>query len=117
MKTICRIWLNFSGVFNFMVSEWKRENVNSGRLELCTWGTELIQKDLMLLQIRWRQWCEHNSPQNVQELHSFLELLNYYPKFLSNLASLLQPLNSLLQQLLIKFYLFFLSKETSYKKK
>ena len=37
-------------------------------------------------------------PKNVQELHPFLGLLNYYWKFLPNLASLLQPLNSLLQQ-------------------
>ena len=37
-------------------------------------------------------------PKNVQELHSFLGLLNYYRKVLSSLAFLLQPLNSLLQQ-------------------
>ena len=37
-------------------------------------------------------------PKNMQELNSFLGLLNYYRKFLPNLASLLQPLNSLLQQ-------------------
>ena len=37
-------------------------------------------------------------PQNVQQLRSFLGLLNYYRKFLPNLASLIQPLNDLLQK-------------------
>ena len=37
-------------------------------------------------------------PKNVQELRSFLGLLNYYRKFFPNLASLLQPLKSLLQR-------------------
>ena len=36
-------------------------------------------------------------PKNVSELRSFLGLLNYYAKFISNLASLLHPLHSLLQ--------------------
>ena len=38
-------------------------------------------------------------PCNVQELRPFLGLLNYYGKFIPNLASLLHPLNSLLQHL------------------
>ena len=37
------------------------------------------------------------SPKNVQELRSFLGLLNYYGKFIPNLASLIRPLNSLLR--------------------
>ena len=36
-------------------------------------------------------------PRNVQELRSFLGLLHYYGKFLPSLATLLQPLNSLLK--------------------
>ena len=41
-----------------------------------------------------------NAPQptNVQELRSFLGLLNYYGKFIRNLASILYPLNRLLQE-------------------
>ena len=35
---------------------------------------------------------------NVQASRSFLGLLNYYAKFLPNIASILHPLNSLLQQ-------------------
>ena len=37
-------------------------------------------------------------PQNVQQLRSFLGLLNYYRKFLPNLATIIQPLNDLLQK-------------------
>ena len=36
-------------------------------------------------------------PTNVQELRSFLGLVNYYAKFMSNLASLLHPLHELLR--------------------
>ena len=37
------------------------------------------------------------APTNVQELRSFLGLLNYYGKFISNLATLIHPLNELLK--------------------
>ena len=36
-------------------------------------------------------------PANVQQLRSFLGLINYYGKFIPNLSTLLHPLNSLLQ--------------------
>ena len=36
-------------------------------------------------------------PRNVQELRSFLGLLNYYNKFIPNLASIIHPLNNLLK--------------------
>lgn len=41
-----------------------------------------------------------NAPQSkdVSELRAFLGLLNYYGKFLPNLAGKLHPLNSLLQK-------------------
>ena len=37
-------------------------------------------------------------PKNVQQLRSFLGLLNYYRKFLPNLATIIQPLNDLLRK-------------------
>ena len=37
-------------------------------------------------------------PQNVTELRAYLGLGNYYGKFILNLASTLQPLNSLMQK-------------------
>ena len=36
-------------------------------------------------------------PQNIQELRAFLGLVNYYAKFIPNLASILHPLHELLQ--------------------
>ncbi len=38
------------------------------------------------------------NPNNVTELRSFLDLLNYYGRFLQNLSSRLQPLHNLLKQ-------------------
>ena len=38
------------------------------------------------------------SPTNITELKSFLGLLNYYHKFLPNLATILAPLHQLLQK-------------------
>ena len=37
-------------------------------------------------------------PQNVQQLRSFLGLLNYNGKFISNLADIIHPLNQLLHK-------------------
>ena len=37
------------------------------------------------------------TPTNIQEVHSFLVLLNYYGKFVHNLSAMVQPLNALLQ--------------------
>ena len=37
-------------------------------------------------------------PENLQQLRSFLGLLNYYEKFIPNLASIVHPLNQLLQK-------------------
>ena len=37
------------------------------------------------------------APKNVQELRSFLGMLNYYGKFLKTLSTLLYPLNQLLK--------------------
>ena len=38
------------------------------------------------------------APKNVTELHSFLGLLNYYGKFMPNLASHVHPFNQLLRE-------------------
>ena len=41
---------------------------------------------------------EAPTPQNVQELRSFLGLINYYGKFIPNAATVLAPLNVLLRK-------------------
>ena len=45
-----------------------------------------------------RAVMEAPRPQNVSQLRSFLGMVNYYAKFLSNLATLLRPLYDLLQK-------------------
>ena len=40
--------------------------------------------------------CKAPKPKNITELRSFLGLVNYYRKFISQLASITQPLNQLL---------------------
>ena len=37
-------------------------------------------------------------PENVHQIRAFLGLVNYYRKFLPNLATILNPLNGLLEQ-------------------
>lgn len=37
-------------------------------------------------------------PENVPQVHSLLGLMNYYHKFLPNLATVLHPMNQLLEQ-------------------
>ena len=39
---------------------------------------------------------EAPAPKNIQELRSFLDLINYYGKFIPNATSILAPLNVLL---------------------
>ena len=41
---------------------------------------------------------EAPTPRNVQELRSFLGLLNYYSRFIANISSILRPLHVLLQR-------------------
>ena len=38
------------------------------------------------------------APQNIQQLRSFLGLLNYYSRFIPNLATTIHPLNGLLRE-------------------
>ena len=58
----------------------------------------LIVKGCMLLQTKFVAIVKAPKPQNVTELRTYLGLVNYYGKFIPNLASTLQPLNSLLQK-------------------
>lgn len=37
-------------------------------------------------------------PRNITEVRSFLGMLNYYSRFISNLSSILHPLNNLLHK-------------------
>ena len=46
----------------------------------------------------WHKGREALPPKNINKLHSFLGLMNYYRKFIWNLATLLHPLHLLLHQ-------------------
>ena len=51
----------------------------------------LIVKGCMLLQTKFVAIVKAPKPQNVTELRAYLGLVNYYGKFILNLASTLQP--------------------------
>ena len=54
------------------------------------------QEGLHTTKDKVRAIIEAPEPRNVQELRSFLGLLNYYGKFIPNLATMLHPLHKLL---------------------
>lgn len=60
-------------------------------------GHKVIAEGLHAMENKLDAIVQAPQPRNLQELRSFLGLLNYYGKFIPNLASLLHPLNSLLQ--------------------
>ena len=60
-------------------------------------GHRVDAKGLHTLQSKLQAVAQAPAPINVAELRSFLGLVNYYGKFIPNLATLLHPLNALLQ--------------------
>ena len=60
-------------------------------------GHKIYAKGLQALPGKIEAITNAPEPRNLQELRSFLGLLNYYGKFLPNLATLVHPLNTLLQ--------------------
>ena len=61
-------------------------------------GHWIDQRGIRPLPQKMKAIVEANSPTNVTELKLYLGLLNYYGKFLPNLATILHPLNDLLQK-------------------
>ena len=59
-------------------------------------GHRVDREGLHATNDKLRAIAEAPPPRNVQELRSFLGLLNYYGRFIPNLASLLHPLHKLL---------------------
>ena len=45
-----------------------------------------------------RAVLETPAPRNVTELRAYLGVLNYYHRFLKNLATVIKPLNALLEE-------------------
>ena len=61
-------------------------------------GHIIDKKGLHAAQSKVQAIVEAHIPTCVKELRSFLGLLNYYGRFIKNLASVIHPLNSLLKQ-------------------
>ena len=61
-------------------------------------GHNISAKGIRPTQEKIRAIVNATTPQNVSQLRSFLGLVNYYGKFLSNLSSTLAPLYGLLQK-------------------
>ena len=60
-------------------------------------GHSVSEKGIQPTSEKVRAIREGPQPQDVSQLHSFLGMLNYYGKFIPNLATLLRPLYDLLQ--------------------
>ena len=54
----------------------------------------LTQKDYVQLKVI----LEAPTPKDLNQMRSFLSLVNYYAKFIPNLSKVLHPLNRLLRQ-------------------
>ena len=61
-------------------------------------GHKITTKGLQPTEEKVRAIKEAPPPSNVSQLRSFIGLVNYYGKFLPNLANTLAPLYSLLQK-------------------
>ena len=96
-RTFAILLKSYSG-YNGMAWGWRRpsanlwSNLRSMYLGHCIDAQGLYTTDSKLIAI-----TEAPNPKNVQELRSFLGLLNYYGKFIPNLATILHPLNQLLR--------------------
>lgn len=61
-------------------------------------GHRVDSKGLHILESKIIAVVDAPHPCDIQELRSFLELIQYYDEFLQNLSTLLHPLNQLLKQ-------------------
>ena len=66
------------------------------RIEYC--GHEVSKDGLRKLKTKIQAIVDAPRPENVSQLRSFLGLLNYYQRFLPDLATTLHPLNNLLHK-------------------
>ena len=61
-------------------------------------GQRINRKGIRHVEEKVRAISEAPSPKNASELKSFLRMINYYKKYLPNLASTLAPLQELLRK-------------------
>ena len=92
---------NLEAVFARLQAAGLRVNIEKcrffqDRIEYC--GHEVSKDGLRKLQTKVQAIVDAPQPENVSQLRSFLGLLNYYQRFLPDLATTLHPLNELLQK-------------------
>lgn len=75
----------------------KREKCEFFKSEISYCGHVIDKHGLQKSQEKIEAVLKAPKPENVSQLRSYLGLVNYYHKFLPNLASVLHPLNALLQ--------------------
>ena len=75
-----------------------REKCEFFQTKITYCGHEVDQHGLHKTQEKVDAVVNTPRPENVQQVRSFLGLVNYYHKFLRNLATTLKPLNGLLEQ-------------------
>ncbi|XP_014834021.1 PREDICTED: uncharacterized protein K02A2.6-like [Poecilia mexicana] len=75
----------------------KREKCEFFKSEISYCGHVIDKHGLHKSQEKIEAVLKAPKPENVSQLRSYLGLVNYYHKFLPNLASVLYPLNALLQ--------------------
>ena len=61
-------------------------------------GQRINRENIQPVEEKVRAISEAPSPKNASELRSFLGMINYYQKYLHNLASTLAPLHELLRK-------------------
>ena len=98
IKTICRTWLSSQMSSTSWYENGKKRTSLHGDFSYEYLGHHIDSEGLHATADKMVTMVSATVPKNVHELRSFLELLNYCRKFLPNLASQLQPLNSLLYQ-------------------
>ena len=76
----------------------KKAKCNFMRTSVEYLGHQITSEGLKATASKLAAIVQAPAPTNIRELRSFLGLLNYYGKFIPNLASLLHPLNTLLHR-------------------
>ena len=97
-KNTFNIWKRSSENFKNMGCEQIRRNASSSTIKSLFVDTALTSTDSTRPQDKIDAVVHAPQPGNKQELRSFLGLVNYYHRFLPNLATAASPLNKLLEQ-------------------
>ena len=96
-------FLYWTAMFNWskvvvLLTQWVSEKCEFFQKKITYCGDVVDQDGLHKTQEKVEAVVNAPRPENVQQVRSFLGLVNYYHKFQPNLATTLHPLNQLLEQ-------------------